>query len=240
MNESDVAVVIPCHSYPQFLSDALESVECQSIEPWKTFCVLDHPGLTELIEYQDYELDWIYPEGMGVSAARNAGFQAAINAGYDWVIPLDEDDILHPDYVKEMLRSVVACPDRLVHYPDWNEFGSVAAHHRVDEYSWDRLAAAPYIISTAMIHTSVWEAVKEKNGTGYDKELSRRGLRWEDYLFYLEAGALGYTMARVGKGLVRVRRHGPSGTDIANETIPEWREYAKAKLNDLYGVAVPW
>jgi hypothetical protein len=126
----------------------------------------------------------------------------------------------------------------MVHYCDWNEFGHTLAHHRVDEYTWERLVAAPYIISTSMIHVDVWKAVRDANGTGFDEELSHVGLRWEDYLFYLEAGALGYKFTRVGKGLVRVRRHGPSGTDIANATIPQWRAYAKDKLKRLYGVDV--
>lgn len=242
----NVAVVIPCHSHPQFLPEALESVYQQRIRPGFISLVLDGPPKEQHQIYEDllpyFRVDEIslYTENHGVSFARNCGFQRAIAHDCEWVIPLDEDDILHPDYVKEMMRSVEVCPDRPVHYCDWNEFGTTLDHHSVDDYSWERLVAAPYIISTSMIHVEAWKMVRERNGTGYDEELSRRGLRWEDYLLYLELGALGFKFARVGKGLVRVRRHGPSGTDIANATIPEWRAYAKDKLKRLYGVDVPW
>ena len=83
----------------------------------------------------------------------------------------------------------------------------------------------------------VWEAVRKANGTGFDEELVKQGMRWEDYLFWLEAAALGFKFAPVGTGgLVRVRRHGGSGSEIANSTIPQWRAYVGEKMQRLYGV----
>jgi glycosyltransferase involved in cell wall biosynthesis len=110
MNAPNVAVVIPCCKYPQFLPEAIDSVQQQTVQPAKVVCVLDQPEDDDAYrEYLNKERrKWIYvsitlPDARGVSAARNTGIQLAIDLGCQWVIPLDEDDILRPNYVKEMI-----------------------------------------------------------------------------------------------------------------------------------------
>lgn len=242
-----IGVVIPCHSYPSLLWEALTSLYEQTVPPSEIGCIIDLEPDEQYAHYKGGlanapEHVWHCGIGgnapRGVSNARNVGFEEFRRLGYEWVIPLDEDDALRPRYIERMMEAAALCPHIDIWYTDWVEFGLLQRHHRCPEYSYETLLKQPFIVSCAMIRTSVWEAVKAKNGTGYDVELTDLGLRWEDYLFYLEAGALGFQMARVGLPLVRVRRHGVSGTTVANQTIPQWLEYAQEKLDRLYGVAL--
>ena len=145
---------------------------------------------------------------------------------------------MHPDYVSRLRQAEKAYPDGDIFYPDWATFGAEPGFMKADEYEYSELVRRPYIISAAAIRTRTWELVKASNGRGYDEDLHDLGLRWEDYLFYLEAGFLGAEMARIGIGgaLVRVRRHQDksSGGDTANATIPEWVEYVTDKFQGLY------
>lgn len=241
-----IGVVIPCCKYPHLLTEALKSLYAQTEHPDGIGCIIDlgpdkhyHKYAQQLDHAPDsvWYCDIDSSTSTGVSNARNVGFEEFRRLGYDWVVPLDEDDMLRPRCLERMLQAADLCPHIDIWYTDWVEFGNIQRHHRVPEYSYEELLKHPFIVCSAMIRISVWEAVKARNGMGYDVELTDQGLRWEDYLFYLEAGALGFKMARVGLPLVRVRRHGVTGTTVANQTIPQWLEYAQAKLNRLYGVA---
>ena len=242
-----IGVVIPCHSHPHLLGNALGSLYYQTVLPTEIGCIIDWGPGEQYDQYRE-QFDgapsdlWYCGVGgsapTGVSKARNVGFEEFRRRGYQWVIPLDEDDELRPRYIERMVEAATLCPHIDIWYTDWVEFGVFQAHHRCPEYSYDELLKHPFMVCSAMIRISVWEAVKAQNEMGYDVELTDRGLRWEDYLFYLEAGALGFQMARVGLPLVRVRRHGTSGTTVANETIPQWREYVQEKLQRLYGVTL--
>lgn len=228
-----VAVVIPCHSYPEYLPDAVHSVCGQTVDIGDPVIVLDYPK--EQQKYEEFGHEHWFCKNRGVSAARNVGFPIARLRGCDWVIPLDEDDKLLPNAVEKFLLAAELCPDVGIWYSDWFEFGDLGLiptrpDHCPPEYSFENLLKGPYIPATAMIRIDVWERVREKNGQGYDESLHGLGLRWEDYLFYLEAGLLGVKMARVGATLFAVRKHGVSGSTLANATIPQWREYASRKL----------
>ena len=263
MNNLKVGVILPCHSYKQWLPEALDSVATQTAMPYWVAMVQD--GAEGIFEYDNIWLQYkgrnVFGEfrhlftrdkqpadsvqadrlrGLGVCTARNKGFEVSLERGLEWIIPLDEDDVLHPRFVEYTLRSAALLPEHHIHYTDWTIFGDSCGYTKTPEYSRERLFAAPFIPATSLIHRSVWERVKEANGTGYDPELDRLGLKWEDYLFYMEAACLGIKMARVGIGLLRVRRHGESRTTDADKTIAGWREYAAAKLKRLYNFEVSW
>jgi len=248
-----IAVVIPCHSHFKFLSAAIRALDEQTRLADIVIPVIDLPKDDEQYgNYMKLVCGWgvstdnhVHPVktkgNQGVSLARNLGFQTALDLGYDWVVPFDEDDLLRDNFIESLKEAVEWCPEVDVFYTDWSEFGDRLGFHRTPEYSFNELAQHPFIPVTSGIRVATWEKVRAKTGTGFDENLMRNGLRWEDYLFFLEAGLLGTRMARFGAGaLLQVRRHGESGTDVANATIPEWRKYAGGKLKEHYDFEVAW
>ena len=238
-----VGVLITGHRYVDCIGEAFVSISMQASKPDTTIVVLDRPRPRHLEAYrcltESYGHETIIAQpalvSSGISFSRNVGFDHLIEQGMDFVIPLDEDDIMDPDCIKRTRQAIDLCPDLSVHYWDWVEFGEKVSYTRCPEWSEKELFAHPFIISSAAISVKMWLDVKGVNGQGYDCTLTEQGLRWEDYLFYLEGAVLGHKMGRIGVGaLTKVRRHGQTGTDIANRTIDQWRAYASKKFEDLY------
>jgi len=231
-----IAITIPCYSWPQYLPEALNSVYAQTILPSEVITVCDGPTNTQeyemvLAKYRDADRIWL-ASNQGPSVARNAGAQVASEAGLEWLVFLDEDDLLHPKFLEKMLLSASLCPDRDIHYCDWVKFGKWFGYTRTPEYAYDRLLAGPFMMSTSLIRTEVWRDVKRHNGHGFDPAL--RG--WEDWCFFCEASALGHYGARVGLGLVRYRKHVRSISDQAHDSLGRTVEYIREKLHRLYAV----
>ena len=239
---SKVGVLLNCHEYVEYTRAALDSAMDQQYPPDAIYAVVDAPSKENWKKYESILQGiehYTTPENVGISGARNIGFQELIDRGMDFIIPLDEDDILHKQAVRRAKQAIEIQPDVSVHYWDWvmfDEEDNKYKYIRVPEWKEETMFERPFIISCSAISGQMWRDVKRSNGTGYDVELMRQGLRWEDYLFYLEGTLLGCKMARIGIcSFTRVRRHGVSGTTVADATRPQWYEYARRKLETLYG-----
>jgi len=227
-----VGVFVCCHSWVQWIREAVQSVLDQTTEA--DFVTIVQDGY----DSQDFDVanevsgyarhigvgHVSFGTNKGISKVRNHGYGWALERGVDWVTSLDDDDTLNPRYVERMLQAAASRPDVDIWYPNYTTFGDENEFGKAHDFDFDLLRQGNFIISTSFVKPKVWEAVREANGTGFDNDLVERGMRWEDYLFWLEAAALGFKFAPVGTGgLVRVRRHGGSGSEIANSTIPQWK-----------------
>jgi len=232
--------ILACHSWPQYLPGALDSIRAQTVQFARTIVVLDGPPEPERYEEILVTYPWVtpiwLPTNQGQSVARNTGVRAAIDAGLEWYVFLDEDDEYHPQFLEKVSRSVELCPDRDIHYCDWVKTGGWVGYTKTPEYSYRRLLAAPFITTASLVKTEVWEDVKSHNGHGFDPGL--RG--WEDYQFFLESGALGHYGARVGLALVRYRRHDQSVSDYAHAHLDEIVAHIRDKMRRLYDVKLKY
>lgn len=242
VSDFKLGIGIICHSYPQYTTTALWSVQKQTKVPWDGVIVLDRPDDDKMEAYSKITAAFsrwnviVHVENRGVSAARNTAIEGLAKLGCNWYICLDEDDLLNSRCIERVNQAQQAAPWIDVWYWDFVIFGAERNYFRTPEYSLDQLVKSPFIMSAAAVKVDTWKKVKENNGTGYDVELTSQGLRWEDYLFYLEAGMLDAKMGRIGTGaLLRARRQEESGTSVANQTQDQWKEYAARKLERLYG-----
>jgi len=239
-----IAIVIPVfYANGQHLQAIRSAVE-QTVQPDKVICVVNgrspaeqdaiFDGIRDLwasLKHDPAQCKLLGSYKGNVSAARNIGFHVASET-CTHVVPLDEDDLLLPAYIERMQQAHVLLPDRGVLYPDWVWFdGKVGyGHHR--EYNFETMTQEPYIICTSLISVEAWRKVRKYNGMGFDEKLVDRSMRWEDYLFFLTAAALGVKMSRVGQALVQVRAGG-EGTKIAHRTMRQWIAYANRVLSRL-------
>ena len=108
MSGQSFALVIPTHRRPELVVQAVESALRQR-RPFDQLIVvpdgLDDEAIRPLA---DLPVE-VHPiERAGVAAARNAGLAQATT---DWVCFLDDDDLLHPDYLARVETEVVATPE---------------------------------------------------------------------------------------------------------------------------------
>jgi Glycosyltransferases involved in cell wall biogenesis len=101
-----ISLIIPVYNVEQYLEDCLNSVVAQTFHDYEVICVND--GSTDgskwiLEEYQRKcpQIKIISQSNKGLSAARNAGIQAAKG---DYLFFLDSDDWIEPNTLEMLAR----------------------------------------------------------------------------------------------------------------------------------------
>ncbi len=135
---SDVApaaftVVIPAYNPGPFLTEALESVARQTVQPaWVV--VVDDGSTDGTFEratrlLADHALPGVVLRqvNQGISATRNAGIAAGKT---DWIALLDADDLWLPTHLEQLRAAIAFCPDAVVAAGDSRFFGD--ARSRTD------------------------------------------------------------------------------------------------------------
>lgn len=101
-------LVIPTYNRPDYVRDAVTSALNQT-RPFDRIVVVcdgEQPATEDAL--RDFDCHVLVVERGGVSAARNAGI-AALDT--DWVCFLDDDDLLHPDYLATYAKGLEDFPD---------------------------------------------------------------------------------------------------------------------------------
>jgi glycosyltransferase involved in cell wall biosynthesis len=174
-----VSIIVPCFNDGQYLREAVQSAEkCQKKDACEIIIVNDgsSDGMTlEILRDMEREgHQVIHQANRGLSAARNIGIKAA---GGAYILPLDSDNKIRPDYISEGIRVLEGNPRVGVVYGDCQFFGEKTGINRVPQFSLARLIQGNFIDACAIYRRLVWEEVG-----GYDQNML---LGWEDWEFWL-------------------------------------------------------
>ena len=199
-----VSVVIPCFEQGSWVEDAVASVFDQTFDSWEIVLVDDGSTDPATIRLLDEIAGWprvrlVRQDNQGLPAARNAGI--ARSAG-EFIVPLDADDALVPEYLAEMVAALASHPEAaFAHCWAWL-FGDVDAVWVPRPFNryWQRLSNG--VVGCVLLRKAAWEAVG-----GYD-ETMRRG--HEDWELWTRLEASGWGQVRVDRALFRYRKHGVS------------------------------
>lgn len=159
-----VSIICPLHNKEEFVSETIESVLAQSIENWELIIVENGSsdnGLEIVRSYDDPRIRIFISSKCGPGAARNLGISYAIG---DWVMFLDADDLIAPEYLKEQLNIASHSPEADLVVGCWSEFKSnsknnmdlivqkpVGYHRNTEEVLIGAVAFAPWAIHAALI-----------------------------------------------------------------------------------------
>ena len=106
-----VSVVIPFFNLAQYLPETVASVRRQTFRDFEIVVVNDgstDPGCGTLLSRIDGgDVRVIHKANGGLASARNAGFREARGK---WVLPLDADDLIAPDYLEKTVRALSRQP----------------------------------------------------------------------------------------------------------------------------------
>jgi glycosyltransferase involved in cell wall biosynthesis/GT2 family glycosyltransferase len=221
-----VSIVIPCYNPREWLREAVASARAQT-HPNIEIIVVDDgsqaPGSKEILRSLAPEVTRIITQpNRGVSAARNTGFRAA--AG-DYVVPLDSDDRLAPDFVCECLSALNTRPAAAFAYTDYRVFGRAHYVETVGPYNLFRLLSENTLGYAGLLRKRAWE-----EAGGYDESMPG----YEDWELWLRLGARGYFGHYVNRVLHYYRKHGRSLLDAARERHDELVARIHAGHPELY------
>lgn len=177
----DVSIVVPCHNGHTFLSRAVESALRQDLESKEVIVVDDGstaPETLAALERLPRDVQVVRQDNRGLAAARNCGFEAA---GSRYVLPLDCDDWIAPDYARKALELIAGREDAFVY--SWiSAFGAYDAVLRKHWNPFEHLIVNG-IAYCLLIPRALWRQVG-----GYDETMR---LGCEDWDFSIRLGSAG-------------------------------------------------
>jgi len=171
-----ISIIIPCYNHGQYVREAISSVEkCTDKHLYEMIIVND--GSTDPFTIEEMErlahdgYQVINQVNQGLGRTRNNGIRAAKG---DYILPLDSDNRIRPEYIYESIKILDAHPEIAMVYGDAEFFGDKSKRHVVGEFNLQNMMVENQIDACAVYRKSVWEAVG-----GYDEKMPIMG--YEDW-----------------------------------------------------------
>ncbi|MDO4483512.1 MAG: glycosyltransferase family A protein [Clostridia bacterium] len=181
-----VSIIIPCHNDGQYLPEALACAFAQTWEN-KEIIIIDDGSADEatlkLLDdlRQDSRVTVLrHEQAKGPSAARNT----AIRAGKgEYIMPLDADDKIEPDYIAKAAAVLDSRPEVGAVYAHGDYFGEVTGPMKLKDYNLRDMLVDNVVFVSALIRRSAFEQA------GLYDEAFRTGLEdYDGFLGLLEHG----------------------------------------------------
>ena len=196
-----ISVIIPCFNQAEFLEESINSVLQQTMDDFEIIVVDDGSDSENskkiLDNLQKPKTKIIRQHNMGLAAARNTGVR---NASGKYILPLDSDDKIAPDFLKK-------CSDYMDKHKNCGIcggltefFGEKTGVWDLPKYSFPEILSGNRMVCTHMYRKSDWEKVG-----GYNKNMLY-GL--EDWDFWLSIIELGRDVYQFDEVLFYYRKHG--------------------------------
>lgn len=171
-----VSIIIPCYNHGQYIREALDSVEKVSDKSLYEVIIVNDGSKDQ---YTIEMMDKLAAEGYHVINQVNQGLGRTRNNGIrvakgDYILPLDSDNRIRPEYIYESIKILDTHPEIAVVYGDAQFFGDKDKRHVVGEFNLQNMMIENRIDACAVYRKSVWEAVG-----GYDEKMPIMG--YEDW-----------------------------------------------------------
>jgi len=218
-----VTIVIPTYNCEQFLQEAIESAINQTIEC--EVIVVDDGSTDDTRKLCDkYPIKYVHQENAGLPSARNTGI--SLSKG-KYIICLDSDDILMPDYadrcLEKMRDNTGLIRTSLQHFGDLDVVLTPSPFIQKNDWLVNNQAFGP-----SMFQKKVWEAVG-----GYDENMIHG---YEDWDFWLRIVWSGYDIETVVDYVgFLYRKHGETMISASMKKDAELKEYIRSKHEDMFG-----
>ncbi len=203
MNKPLISIIIPCYNSGKYIDEAIQSVrQYPDDEDYEIIVVNDGSDeqytLEKLKEIKTKGIRIIHQENKGLGNARNTGIDAAKG---DYILPLDADNKIYPEYISVGITYLEKHPEISVVYGNALFFGDEKKENKVSDFNVEALLKENYIDACAIFKKEVWKAI-----SGYDENMPVMG--WEDWDFWLRAFFKGFKFKHIDKVVYeyRVRR----------------------------------
>jgi glycosyltransferase involved in cell wall biosynthesis len=181
-----ISILVPCYNQGIYLKETIQSVLASSYRPLEILIINDGStdnslALAQELETQHPEVRVLDQANGGVTKARNSGIAAAQG---EYLLPLDGDDLISPDYIQQGLAILATRPEVKVVYCQAEKFSdSGRKSWKLKPFSLQQLAKDNMIFVSALFRKADALAV---GGFSEDMQLGRED--WEFWIKLLKNG----------------------------------------------------
>lgn len=185
----NISIIITCYNLGNYLEEAIASVKNYSpLEDYEIILVNDGSSdektinVLETIDQNDKYIYVVNQPNMGLAKARNNGIKLAKGK---YIIPLDADNKLRPQFIKQTI-AILDLDDNIdVIFGDAQLFGNKDSVWKGKPFDIAEMVLNNYIDACAGFRKSVWEELG-----GYDENMPVMG--FEDWDLWLRMAVRGY------------------------------------------------
>lgn len=223
-----VSVVIPAYNAAPFIAETIASVKAVSYPTWE--CIIVDDGSTDSTVSvaqsaiaADSRFSLITQSNSGPSVARNV---AIANGEGTYILPLDADDLISPNYISKAVEVLEAEPQIKIVYCNAVKFGHKNGFWHLPEFSFRELLKENMIFCTALFRRADFDKTR-----GYDPLLRKGREDWDFWLELLKTGGEVYKLPEVH---FYYRTHKRSRDKDANRNLAEIRKQIYQNHRELY------
>lgn len=227
----DISVVIPCFNHGEYILDAIASVEASGEVNYELIIINDGSTdaytLSVLDKLRDRSYHVVDLENQGLANARNHGIAIASSR---YILPLDSDNKIRPDYMRKGIDKLDESPEIGIVYGDVEFFGETTGVWSLPDFDLYRLMIGNFIDACAVFRKQVWQ-----DCGGYDPHMPDK-LGYEDWDFWLSAAEKGWQFWHIPEVMFDYRTRSDSMVQTCKQPINQKRlvHYICAKHMDLY------
>ncbi len=225
--EPKVSIITAIYNGEKYISETLACLLDQNYTNWENIVVDD--GSTddsaEIIRSfveKDNRYKYFHQENQGAAAARNMAIR---NSTGKYILPLDADDLISKDYVREAVEILGNHPEIKLVYCNALMFGNKKGPFILPEYSFKDLIIKNMIINSSMYRRSDYDLT-----TGYDSAMFSS----EDWEFWISLLKTGGEVYKIAENHWFYRRHADSKNDKYHHRRAELRQIVYQKHKELY------
>jgi len=223
-----ISIIVPCYNYARYLDECLQSVLDQTFQHWECIIINDgSPDDTEEVAIKwvdkDSRFRYLKQQNKGVSAARNLGIA---NAKGEWILPLDSDNLIFPEYLKlaeERFQDnfkIITCGIQ--------RFGLENDIWNLPEFNLEKLASVNMIENCSFFRKTDWEFIG-----GYDVGLIYGYEDWDFWISMLQNGGAVLKLDYVGLNY-RVKEVSRNKELLQNDRLDITMKYIEKKHFDFF------
>lgn len=187
-----VSIIVPCYYLAKYLPETLDSVLAQTYQSWE--CIIVNDGSIDETEKvanlyldKDKRFKYIYQSNQGVSSARNNGIRNSLGT---YILPLDADDLIAPQYIEEAVQILNKYDDVKIVNCNYQNFGEVKGSV-YPKFSIKKLLTENMIVCTSFFRKKHFD---ETNG--YNENMIHGIEDWDFWLTLLSNGGQVYTIPK--------------------------------------------
>ncbi|KPA10799.1 Glycosyl transferase, group 2 family protein [Candidatus Magnetomorum sp. HK-1] len=187
-NSIILSIIIPCYNHGKYLWEAIQSIERLNEKFYEIIIVNDasDDSHTQSVMQEFKDENYIVimlQHNQGLAEARNIGIKRAKGR---YILPLDADDQINPEFITKSIEVLNANPEVGVVYGKSEFFGEKNEIFESSYFDLKKLLTYNYINACAAFRKKLWE-----DCNGYDPNMPDK-LGYEDWDFWISAAEKGW------------------------------------------------